>query len=140
MHFWSQLFQLFPCLRFKHFIYLPRTFLPNRVFRPLPTVFYLLIIYFTYLTYNYIFLMWDKISYLRDLWVLFSFDFKLIILITWLFWKNLILLASKFPKNNSSLLLSVPVTSEDETSSQMKSSAFYVKPRPFRLCMNSWKV
>ena len=56
----------------------------------------------TYLNYNNIFLMWDIRSYLRDLWVLFSFAFRLIILITWLFWKILWLFSLRFPKNNTS--------------------------------------
>jgi hypothetical protein len=95
-HFWRHLLSIVLTVKvYTNFIPIYQgLFLDNRVFRPLPTLFYLLIVYFTYLNYNTIFLMWDIRSYLRDLWVLFSFAFGLIILITWLFKKILWLYAT----------------------------------------------
>ena len=61
---------------------------------------FLLIVYLLISTIWPSFTMWDIRSYLRDLWALFSFAFRLIILITWFIWKILWILASKFLKNN----------------------------------------
>jgi hypothetical protein len=82
------------------FSYFPRTF-SNKKFSGLYQLCFLLIVYFTYLNYNYIFLNVGYKKLLRGTcWVLFS------LLLDWSFdhiWfaLRLILLVSKFTKNNN---------------------------------------